>query len=157
MRTRLVTAAIAILGLTGAAFAQQETSVAIDGHKIAVKYAPPPVKTRIAASLHSDADLAFRGVNVPEGDYTIYILAEGAQWQLALNKATGAKAANYDPKLDLGKVAMTMSKKPSAAAAGCKITLTKTAALAAKIEVAWNDTMAAAPFHLDRGASESEW
>lgn len=156
MRTRLVTAAIVILGLTRAAFAEQETSVAIDGHKIAVKYAPPSVKTRIAASLHSDADLAFKGINVPKGDYTVYILAEGAQWQLALNKATGAKAATYDPKLDLGKVAMTMSKPPAAVAA-CKITLTKTAALAAKIEVAWNDAVAVAQFHLDRGASESEW
>lgn len=156
MRTGLVTVAIAILGWSGSAFAQQETSVAINGQKIAVKYAPPSVKTRIAASFHSDADLAFKGFNVPKGDYTIYILAEGAQWQLALNKATGAKAATYDPKLDLGKVAMTMSKL-SVAAAACKITLTKTAAMAAKLEVVWNDAMAVAPFHLDRGASDSEW
>jgi hypothetical protein len=156
MRTRHVTAAIAVFALGVAAFAQQETSVAIENQKIAIKYAPPAVKTRIAASFHSDADLAFKGVNVPKGDYTVYILAEGAQWQLALNKATGAKAATYDPKLDLGKVAMIMSKPPAPVAV-CKITLTKTAALAAKIEVAFNDAVAAAQFHLDRGASDSEW
>jgi hypothetical protein len=145
-----------MLGLTRVAFAQQETSVAIEGHQIAVKYAPPSVKTRISASLHSDADLAFKGITVPKGDYMLYILADGAQWQLAVNKASGAKASTYDPKLDLGKVAMTMGK-PSAPAEGCKIALTKTAALAAKIEVTWNGSVATAPFHLDRGAGDSEW
>ena len=156
MRIFNVKTAFAFLGLAAAAFAQQETSVVIESHNIVVKYAPPSVKTRVAASFHSDADLAFKGVNVPKGDYTIYVLAEGAQWQLALNKATGAKAATYDPKLDVGKVAMTMSKPPAPAAA-CKITLTKTAALAAKIEVAWNDAVASTQFHLDRGASDTEW
>lgn len=156
MRIRHVTAAIAMLGLAAVAFAQQEASVAIEGQKIVVKYAPPSVKTRVAASFHSDADIAFKGVNVPKGDYTLYVLAEGSQWHLAVNKASGAKAATYDPKLDLGKVAMTMSKPP-AAVASCKIALTKTAALAAKLEVSWNDAVAAATFHLDRGASDSEW
>lgn len=149
-------AAVAVLGLASAALAQQENSVTIEGHRIAIKYTPPTVKTRISASFHSDADVAFKGVNVPKGDYTVYILAEGAQWQLALNKATGARAATYDPKLDIGRVAMTMGK-PAAVAASCKITLTKTAALAARVEVAWNDVTAAAQFHLDRGASDSEW
>jgi hypothetical protein len=51
---------------------------------------------------------------------------------------------------------MTMSKAP-APAAGCKITLTKTAALAAKLEVAWNDAVASTTFHLDRSASDVEW
>jgi hypothetical protein len=51
---------------------------------------------------------------------------------------------------------MTMSKPPATVAA-CTVTLTKTAARAAKIEVAWNDTVAAATFHLDRGAGDSEW
>ena len=156
MRICHVTTAFAFLGLAAPAFAQQEASVVIESHNIAVKYAPPTVKTRVAASFHSDTDLAFKGVNLPKGDYTIYVLAEGAQWQLALNKATGAKAATYDPKLDVGKVAMTMSKPPAPAAA-CKITLTKTAALAAKIEVTWNDAVAATQFHLDRGSSDTEW
>jgi hypothetical protein len=150
-----LTTAFAVLGLAAAAFAQQESSVVIEGQKMVLKYAPPTVKTRIAASFHVDADLAFKGVTVPKGAYTVYILAEGAQWQLAINKATGTQAA-YDPKLDVGKVPMTMSKPPAAVAA-CTVTLTKTAARAAKIEVAWNDTVAAVVFHLDRGAGDSEW
>ena len=148
----IVTAAIA----AAVAYGQQQTSTTIEGQTITVKYAPPAAKNRIAASFHTDADLAFKGVSVPKDDYTVYVLADGSQWQLALNKATGAKAATYDPKLDLGRVPMTMGK-PASPAAGCKITLAKTAALAAKLEVAWNDAVASAPFHLDRGASDSEW
>ena len=151
-----LSAAIALFGLTTAGFAQQEATVTLEAKKIVLKYAEPDSKTRAALSLHSEADLAFKGLVVPKGDYTIYILADGAQWQLTVNKATGAKAAAYDPKLDLGKVAMTMGK-PAAAADGCKIALTKTATLAAKIEMTWNGALAAVPFHLDRGANDSEW
>ena len=148
----VLTAALA----AAVAYGQQQTSTTIEGQTITVKYAQPAAKNRIAASFHTDADLAFKGVSVPKDDYTVYVLADGSQWQLALNKATGAKAATYDPKLDLGRVPMTMGK-PASPAAGCKITLAKTAALAGKLEVAWNDAVASAPFHLDRGASDSEW
>jgi len=156
MIKRYRTAALAAVVLATAGWAQQDASVAIEGHKIAVNYAPPSAKNRVVASFHSEADLAFKGVNLPKGDYTIYVLAEGAQWQLAINRASGAKAATYDPKLDVGKVLLTMTKA-SAPAAACKITLTKSAALAAKIEVDWNDTVAVTQFHLDRGATDSEW
>ena len=156
MRIRHITTVFAFLGLAAVALAQQETAIAIEGQKVVLKYATPTVKTRVTASFHSDVDLIFKGMSLPKGDYTVYILAEGAQWQLALNKATGAKAATYDPKLDVGKVAMTMSKPPAPAAA-CKISLTKTATLAGKVEVSWNDAVASTPFHLDRGASDSEW
>ena len=137
-------------------FAQQQTSATIEGQNIVVKYSPPTVKNRALASFHSDADLAFKGFNLPKGDYTAYILADGAQWQLAISKATGAKAATYDPKLDLGRVPLTMGKA-AAPAPVCKITLTKAAALAAKIEVAWDASIASTTFHLDRGAADSEW
>lgn len=142
--------------LAAAAIAQQQTAATIDGHAITVKYAAPAAKNRAAATFQSQADLAFKGVNVPKGEYTVYVLAEGAQWQLAINKATGPKAAAYDPKLDLGRLPMTMSKGPAPAAA-CKMTLTKIAAMAAKLEVSWNGTIAAVSFHLDRGGSDTEW
>jgi len=148
--------AILTIFLAAAAVAQQQTAVTIDGHAITVKYAAPASKTRAAATLQTPADLAFKGVNVPKGEYTIYVLADGAQWQLAINKATGPKAAAYDSKLDVGRVPMTTAKAPAPGAA-CKMTLTKVAALAAKLEVSWNDTIASATFHLDRGVSDSEW
>jgi hypothetical protein len=83
------------------------------------------------------------------------VLTDGPQWHLAVNKATGAKAAAYDAKLDLGRVNMVMVK--GAPTPVCKMTLTKTAALAAKLEVTLNDEVASAPFYLDRGANDREW
>jgi Protein of unknown function (DUF2911) len=157
MREFGLTRVFAAAFLAAAALAQQAaTSVTIESKTIAVKYAAPTVKGRIAAAFHTDADLAFKGFAVPEGDYTLYILADGPQWQLAINKATGAKAATYDPKSDLGRIPMTMGKPP-APVANCKMTLTKTAALAAKLEVAWESTIASASFHLDTVGADREW
>ena len=157
MRKSGLMRAVAMVFLAAAAYAQQAaTSVTIESKTIAVKYAPPTAKTRLNAAFHTDADLAFKGFEVPPGDYTLYILADGPQWQLAINKATGAKAAAYDPKSDLGRVPMTMGKAPAPAPA-CKMTLTKTAALAAKLEVAWESTVASAPFHLDTVGADREW
>jgi len=147
--------AAAILCAAGAAGAQQQqTSATIEDQAITIKYVKPALKTRVAASFHTDANLAFQGIDVPKGDYTLYVLADGAQWQLAVSIATDSNS--YDPKLDLGRVPMTMSKPPAPAAA-CRITLTKTAALAAKLEVVWNDAVASTTFHLDRSGSDVEW
>jgi hypothetical protein len=158
MREFGFTRAVAIGFIAAAAFAQQaeQTSVTIESKTIAIKYAAPTAKTRLSAAFHTDADLAFKGFQVLKGDYTLYVLADGAQWQLAINKATGAKAAIYDPKSDLGRIPMTMAKAP-APLANCKLTLTRTAALAAKLEVAWGGNIASAPFHLDTVGADREW
>jgi hypothetical protein len=155
MKMHAILLAVTLLGSAAIGLAQQQASVTIDGKTVAVKYTPSAAKQRIAASFHTDADLAFKGVRVPKGDYTVYVLNEGPQWQLALNKANGASAAAYNPKLDIGKVNMVMGK--GAATPAAKITLTKTAAMAAKLEVALNDATAAAPFYLDRGGNDKEW
>jgi Protein of unknown function (DUF2911) len=155
MKMHAIILGAALLGSAAAGFAEQQTSVAIDGNAITVKYTPPAAKKRLMASLHTNADLAFKGVRVPKGDYTVYVLTDSAQWQIAINKAIGTKAATYDAKLDLGRVNMTMGK--GAPTPDAKVTLTKIAALAAKLEVAWNDVVASAPFHLDRGANDREW
>src|ERR1039457_2269587 len=73
----VLTAALA----AAVAYGQQQTSTTIEGQAITVKYAPPAAKNRIDASFHTDADLAFKGVSVPKGDYTVYVLADGSQWQ----------------------------------------------------------------------------
>jgi hypothetical protein len=146
---------LAVLVSAAAIYAEQAT-VALDGKSITINYSAPAAKNRATAAFHTDADLAFKGFSVPKGDYTIYILVDAAQWQFAVNKASGAKAATYDAKLDLGRVPMTMGK-PAGPADACKITVTRTAALAAKVEVVWNNAAASAPFHLDRGASNTEW
>ena len=137
-----------------AAWAAEQSSATIEGKTITVKYTPAGDK--ISAAFHTDADLVFKGVTVPKGDYTLYVLTDGPAWQLVINLANGAKAAVRDPKLDAGKVLMTMTKAPTAAPANT-VTLTKTAALAAKLEVVSGNNVATAQFHLDKVAGDTEW
>ena len=153
MKIKAVIFAAALFGGAAAGLAQEQASVTLDGHAVSVKMAPASGK-RVMASLQSDADIAFKGVRVPKGSYTLYVLTEGPQWQLAVNKATGAKAAAYDAKLDLGRVNLTMG---TGAGTANKIALTKTAALAAKVEVNCNGKAGTVAFHLDRGGNDTEW
>ena len=153
MKMKTIILAAAFLG--AAAFAQAQTSATLDGQTITVKVTPAPAKKYAVASFQTTSDIAFKGVRVPKGNYTLYILPDGAQWQLVVNKATGAKATTHDAKLDVGRVALTMAK--GAAAADCQITVTKIAALAARLDVAWKGTVASTRFHLDRGGNDTEW
>jgi hypothetical protein len=155
MKMQAIILAAAVIGSAAAGFAQEQASATLDGKAITVKYTPSAAKKYVVATLQTPADIAFKGVKVPKGSYTLYILPEGTQWQLVVNKATGAKAATHDAKLDVGRVALTMAK--GAAASTCKISLTKTAALAARLDVDWNGTVASTRFHLDRGGNDSEW
>jgi hypothetical protein len=145
-------AAAALVVFAGAV--PEQSSTTIEGKAIAVKYTPGDA--RITAAFHTDVDLVFKGATVPKGDYTLYVLTEGEAWQLVISKQTGANAAVRDPKLDAGKVALKMTKAASAAGS-YKLTLTKTAAMAAKLDVFSGTTVATAPFHLDRVAGDSEW
>lgn len=175
---------VVIFGFTTSAFAQQlgqsgpgalkQTSVTIEGKTIAVKYVAPSMKGRkifgalvpykqvwrigndAVPTFHTDADLVFQGVIVPKGDYSLYVLVDPNGWQLIINKQTGTRALTYNPKMDLGRVPMKMSKPP-AALETCSITISKTAAMAAKLEVAWENTSGSAIFHLDRVAEHPEW
>ena len=156
MKKRLCFGLLALLVPAIAAYGQQASSATVEGKSISVKATPIAARNRAAGSFHTDADLVFVGFNVPKGDYTMYVLAEGNQWQLAVNSATGAKAVNLRFEAGLGRVPMNMTKAaaPSPAA---KITVKQIAAMAAAIEVTWNDSTATANFHLDRGPNDAEW
>jgi hypothetical protein len=163
-----------IAAFAGLAPAQQQASLVIEGSTISVKYAASSMKGRkifgatvpynqvwrigqsAPAVLHTDSDLVFYGMTVPKGDYSLYVLVDPARWQLIVNKQTGPKAATYNQKMDVGRVPMTMGKA-SAPAETCKIGLTKTAALAAKLELAWENTVATFPFHLGLATPDREW
>ncbi len=152
--------------------AQEQTSVVLQGKTIEIKYAAQSMKGRkifgstvpygqvwrigdkAAPVFHTESDLAFYGMTVPKGDYTVYVLPAADKWQLIISKQKGAGA--YDPKLDVGRVPMTMGKAP-APVETCKVTLTKTAALSGKLELSWENTVASAPFRLDLMASDREW
>lgn len=101
--------------------------------KIEIKYSSPSVRGRqifgpggllshdatypvwraganAATSLHTDADLKLGNLNVPKGDYTLFVLVQDPDhWQLIVNKQTGQWGLTYDAKQDLGRVPMEMS------------------------------------------------
>jgi hypothetical protein len=177
MRNRSLICAAALAAVAVSGLAQQppaQTSLTIEGNNISVKYSAPSVKGRkifggvvpynqvwrvgesTAAVFHTDADIVFKGVNVPKGDYTLYVLVAADKWQLIINKQSGPKALTYDPKMDLGRVVMSLAK-PAAPVETCKLTLTKTAAMAGKLELAWENTAASVPFYLDKAPGDSEW
>lgn len=152
--------------------AQERTSVVLQGKTVEVKYAAPSMNGRrifgatvpygqfwrigdkAAPAFHTDADLAFYGLTVPKGDYTLYVLPTADGWQLIISRQTGAAA--YNPKMEVGRSPMTMGKTP-APVETCKVTLTKTAALSAKLALSWENTVASVPFSLDLVVSDREW
>lgn len=155
---KYIAACVCVLpGLSAAAaYGQQTASATLDGKTITIHYTPTEAHNRVAGSLHTPADLAFTGFNVPKGDYTFYVLTDGIRWQLAVNKAAGPQAATYDPKQDLGRVPMLMIRPPAPVAA-CKITLLKIAPIAAELKAVCSDKAASVSFRLDRGANDSQW
>ncbi len=152
-RTNLLRAAAAMIVIGVAA--QAQNAVSLDGKNISVKPAAGAPGTVATLALHTDADIVFKGATVTKGDYSLYVIASGPAYQLVINKAPGGKAT-HDAKLDVGKVAMAVTKPPSPAAAN-HAAVVKVAAMAAKIEVGVQGSLATAQFKLDRVAGDSEW
>lgn len=51
---------------------------------------------------------------MPKGDYTLYCWVKDPNaWELIVSKETGQWGLEYNPKMDLGRVKMTMSAPPS--------------------------------------------
>ncbi len=171
----LLTCATAVIVLTGLAAAEtksgQTESITINGKTITIKYSAPAVNGRVgklfgkdgtiggdahypvwraganaATALHTDADLTIGTLNVPKGDYTLFVnLANPTSWELIVNKQTGQSGLDYDEKLDLGRVKMTMSKPPSTVEQ-LKYTLSKTGGNKGKLQLAWENEVASVPF-----------
>jgi hypothetical protein len=156
------------------AFAQSpaaQTSVAIGGKTLSIHYSAPSVRGRkifgpggllsqdptypawraganSATAFHSDADLDIGGLQVPKGDYTLYAwVADPDNWQLILSKETGQWGLTYNPKMDLGRVKMTMSKPP-AAIETYKATLSSTGPKTGKLQLEWENHIASVPITL---------
>jgi len=162
-KTLLTCIAAAALTVGGASAQQSppaEASVSISGKAVTINYHAPSVRGRQvfgdgglisgdrnypiwrggandATALHTEADLNIGGVDVPAGDYTIYIsLADTDAWELIINKQTGQWGLTYDAAQDLGRAKMTMTK-PSSKVETLKYTLTTD-----KFELAWDDHVA---------------
>jgi len=67
-----------------------------------------------ATALHTEGDISIGDLNVPAGDYTLFVdISDPAQWTLVVSKDTGEWGLKYDKTKDLGRVKMRMSKPPS--------------------------------------------
>jgi hypothetical protein len=60
-----------------------------------------------ATSLHSDLDLTIGSLAVPRGDYTLYLVHSGNNWDLIVNSQTAIWGTDRNPSKDVGRVRMT--------------------------------------------------
>lgn len=147
----------------------QTASVTIDGKVLTIKYGAPSVRGRdifgpkgllsqdptypvwraganAATSFHTDADLDINGLAVPKGDYTLYAMVQDPNnWKLVVNKEKGQWGLTYNPSLDLGRVAMTMSTPP-ALIETYKMTLSATGAKTGQLKLEWEHHIATVNF-----------
>lgn len=167
---------ILLIAAVTAAFAQAPSpaataSVTINGKAISIRYSAPSVRGRqifgaggqlskdptypvwraganSATSLHTDADLDIAGLQVPKGDYTLYVLVKDPEkWQLIVNKQTGQWGLTYNQAQDLGRVPMNMSKPP-APIETYKITLSDAGGGKGKLQLEWDKYIASVPITL---------
>jgi hypothetical protein len=60
-----------------------------------------------ATGLHSDVDLTLGTLAVPRGDYTLYVLHSGNNWDLVVNSQTAVWGTDRNPAKDVGRVRLT--------------------------------------------------
>jgi len=167
MRLRYALTALVIGATAGLMIAQSpkaETSAQIGGKKVTINYSAPSMRGRQifgpggvvskdgtypvwragannATALHTDADLTIGNLNVPKGDYTIYVQVDPTPWQLIINKQTGQWGTDYSKAQDLGRVPMTVSK-PAKPVETYKITLASTGGNKGKLTLEWENVVA---------------
>jgi len=146
-----------------------ETSVTIAGKSITINYHAPSVHGRqifgdgglishdphypvwraganAATALHTDADLDIQGLNVPPGDYTLFVnVADPDHWEFIVSKATKEWGLAYNKDMDLGHVKMEMSKPP-APIETYKMTLSSGGGNSGKLQLEWENHVASVNF-----------
>lgn len=171
---RILACGAAMILATTVVFTQSppaKEAVTIGGKAISISYNSPKVNGRVgklfgkdgrigqdptypvwraganpATKFHTDADLDLAGLAVPKGDYTLYVdLTDPAAWKLVINKQTGQWGLTYNQAMDLGRVAMTMSKPP-ALVEDLKYTLSDDGASKGKLTLSWENVVASVPF-----------
>lgn len=131
---------LSAFGMVLTALAQQkplsppeQAQVTVGGKTISIKYSAPSVRGRkifgpgglllhdptypvwraganAATAFHTDANLKLGNLNVPAGNYTLYVLVKDPDhWQLIVNKQTRQWGLTYKPNQDLGRIPMEMS------------------------------------------------
>ena len=156
------------IGLACAQSPPAQASVTVGGKKLTIVYSAPSVHGRkifgdggllsrdptypawraganSATAFHTDANLDIGGLNVPKGDYTLYVWVKDPEaWQLIVNKETGQWGLSYNAAQDLGRVKMTMSK-PAAPVETMKYTLSNQGNNKVMLQLAWEKHIASVP------------
>lgn len=71
----------------------------------------------MATTLHTDVDITLGELQLPRGDYTLFILYARTGYTLIVNRGTGQWGTDRDPAKDIGRVALvsrTMAEAESA-------------------------------------------
>ena len=140
----------------------------INGKTIAVRYSAPSVRGRqifgaggllsmdptypawraganAATTFTTDSDVMVGTLAVPKGTYTLYAWVQNPDaWDLIISKQTGQWGLSYDPKLDLGRVKMTMSKPP-ALVETLKYSIASKGAASGELRLEWEHRVATVP------------
>jgi hypothetical protein len=142
-------------------------SAAIAGKAITIAYCSPGVKGReghiftkdglistnrgypvwraganAATKLHTEADLTLGDLNVPKGDYSLFVdISDPDNWVLIVNKQTGQWGLAYDKTQDLGRVKMSMTKPP-VLVENLKYTITDLGGATGKLTLEWENHLA---------------
>jgi hypothetical protein len=142
-----------------------ETSIRLGGHPVTVEYSAPSARGRqvegglipygiwyrlgadSATTLTSDTDIKIGDLKVPRGVHTLFLYAKKGDWKLIVNKQTRQWGLDYDPKQDLGRVPLTLTKL-SAPLEKFRITLKTTGPNTGLLTIEWNLTKAEVPVSL---------
>jgi hypothetical protein len=98
-----------------------------------------------ATSFHTESDINIGGLDVPKGDYTLYVnLKDPDNWELIVNRQTGQWGLKYNKDKDLGRVKMTMAKPPKMVEV-LKYTLSDAGDKKGTLQLEWEDYVASVP------------
>jgi hypothetical protein len=143
-----------------------EAEATIGGKTIAVKYLAPSVNGRIIfggeqallkantvwragvgnpTTLYTSAKLNLGGLDVPPGQYTLYVLLDPKGWQLIVSNEKGSAAKIYHQQQDLGRVAMITSH-PAVPVETMKFSVNAAGGKNGTLQLAWSDVAASVPF-----------
>ncbi len=143
-----------------------DTAIKLGTHTVTVEYSAPSARGRRvegglipygqwyrlgadeATTLTTDADIKIGGLLVPKGVHTLFLLATKTSWKLIVNNQKGQWGLDYDPKQDLGRIDMKLTKLP-APVEKFKMTLTSSGAKAGTLAIEWGTTRAEAPIVIE--------
>ena len=96
-------------------------------------------------TLYTNAELNLGGLDVPAGQYTLFVLPNPKGWQLIVSKQKGAAARVYHKQQDLGRVAMT-TISPATPVDTMKFSVKAAGGRTGTLQLAWANVAASVPF-----------